>query len=100
MSHAFVLTAGFHSHLGALGGFGRGGGGLAHFLVRLFIWHAIWRFALLIWRIPKVGPVILVLIIAAVVAVGVVLGRRRGSGFGRSIFGGGGGRPGRGPRDW
>ncbi len=67
-----------------------GGGGLAHWIVRLFIWHEIWRFMRFIWRIPTFGPFIAVLIIAAI--VGLIawqrnLGRRRGT-------------SGTGPRDW
>jgi hypothetical protein len=95
--HAYSLT-GLHGGVRALGGFGRGGGGLAHFLVRLFIWHAIWRFALLIWRIPKVGPVILVVIIAVLIAGSIFLSRRRRAGFPGRRFSGG--PSDRGPRDW
>ena len=91
--HTPVLHAGL-----ALGG----GGGLAHLILRLFIWHAIWRLGLLIWRVPTVGPGLLVLIVLALVAVAIFRARR------------GRGRPGRGrgdpfgdrsgdqagPRDW
>ncbi len=67
------------------------GGGLAHWIVRLFIWHEIWRFMRFIWRIPTFGPFIAVLIVAAI--VGLIIWRqqrgprrRRGAGAG--------------PRDW
>lgn len=89
-----------------------GGGGLAHLILRLFIWHAIWRFGLLIWRVPTVGPGLLVLIVLALLALAIFRVRR-----GRGRLGPrwpGPGRPGRGagnpfgersgdqagPRDW
>ena len=56
-----------------------GGGGLAHLILRLLIWHAIWRFGLLIWRVPTVGPALVVLIVLALVALAVFrAGRGRG----------------------
>lgn len=75
-SYGFAVVAATAPLWGAIGRFG-GGGGLGRFLVRLFIWHAIWRFALLIWHIPTFGPPLLVLIIAAVVTGGVFAARRR-----------------------
>ncbi|MGO9218898.1 MAG: hypothetical protein ACLP5E_14240 [Streptosporangiaceae bacterium] len=71
----------------ALGG--AGGGGLAHLLIRLFIWHLIWRLGLLIWRVPAVGPELVVVIVLALVALAILRSRR-----GRGWPG-----PGRGPRN-
>jgi hypothetical protein len=73
-----------------------GGGGLAHWLVRLVIWHEMWRLGRALWRIPTFGPSIVVLIVVALVGLVVlrqygVLGRRR---RGQS------GPRGTGPRDW
>lgn len=77
-----------------------GGGGLAHWLIRLFIWHEIWRLIWYLWRIPTFGPFL-------VIALGCVLvgsavwrgyhgpiwrGRRRGGSTGYGT--------GAGPRDW
>ena len=73
--YGLAMLAGAH-HLDAIGRFG-GGGGLGRFIVRLFIWHAIWRFILLVWRVPTVGPFLVVLIIAAVVAGAIFASRRR-----------------------
>jgi hypothetical protein len=91
-----ALNAGFSHGVRALGG----GGGLARFLIHLFIWHEIWRFGRLIWHIPKFGPVIFFLILAALV-VGSILGRRfrsgRAGGFGSSDRNR---EAGSGPRDW
>ena len=76
-----------------------GGGGLGSVLVHLFIWRAIWRLGLVIWRIPTFGPVIIILLGLAVVAL--IIRRQAGLGWpGRR-----GDRPGRdgsgpGPRDW
>jgi hypothetical protein len=53
-----------------------GGGGLGHWLIRLFIWHEIWRFMRFIWRIPTFGPFIAVLIVAAIIGL-VVWAQRR-----------------------
>jgi hypothetical protein len=52
-----------------------GRGGLGHLIFRLFIWHAIWRFIRLIWRVPTFGPVLFVLIIAVIIGL-IVWGRR------------------------
>ena len=84
-----------------------GGGGLAHLILRLFIWHAIWRLGLLIWRVPTVGPGLVVLIVLALVALAIFRagrgrgwpgpgwpGRGRGDPFGDRA----GGKAG--PRDW
>ena len=85
---------------GALGGFG--GGGLAHWLVRLFIWHLIWRFGLRIWHIHTYGPIIIgVIVLGAVVLA--LLRSRNGPGWWRRSGSGSGTRSGdgdAGPRDW
>jgi hypothetical protein len=70
-----------------------GGGGLGHWLVRLFIWHEIWRFGRAIWHIPTFGPVIIILLVAAVVALGVLRSRGGPGWLSRR-------RGGTGPRDW
>jgi len=67
-----------------------GGGGLGHWIIRLFIWHEIWRLMRLIWRIPTFGPFIAVLIIAAI--VGLLIWRQQ---YSRRRTG-----TGTGPRDW
>ncbi len=68
-----------------------GRGGLAHWIVRLFIWQEIWRFMRFIWLIPTFGPFIVVLIVAVI--VGFIIWQqqhrqRRRAGLGT------------GPRDW
>src|SRR5258708_33494445 len=77
-----------------------GGGGLAHWLVRLFIWHEIWRLFRYLWRIPTFGPFIVVGLGLVLVGLAVwrqyhgpIWGRRR---RGRRSVGSG---PGRGSRD-
>ena len=70
-SHTHALAAGGAAGLGRLSG-----GGLAHFIVRLFIWHVIWRAGRGFWHIPTVGPFVVVLLIVAVVAL-VVLRKQR-----------------------
>jgi hypothetical protein len=68
------------------------------FLVLLLIWRAVWRFGLLLWRIPTFGPVIVGVIVLAVAAAGVMRAARLGPWRRRGgIFGGGSGS---GPRDW
>jgi hypothetical protein len=82
-------------HLG-LGGVG--GGGLVHWIVRLFIWHEIWRLIRHLWRIHTFGPIIVIALI--LVILGVVIWRQS---RGRAGWPGrrrSGGSPGRGPRDW
>ncbi len=86
-------------------GLALGGGGLAHLILRLFIWRAIWRLGLLIWRVPTFGPFILLLIAAALVVL-AVLRSRRGRGWpgarrapGRDPFRDRTDGP-AGPRDW
>jgi hypothetical protein len=90
-----ALTAGFSHGVRALGG----GGGLARFLVHLFIWHEIWRFGRLIWHIPKFGPVIFFVIIAVLVA-GSIYGSRLRSGRGGFGSSARNRQTGSGPRDW
>ncbi|MGH3069612.1 MAG: hypothetical protein ACRDMI_13625 [Streptosporangiaceae bacterium] len=76
-------------------------------ILRLFIWRAIWRLGLLIWRVPTFGPSILLLIVLALVALAILrAGRGRGWPGPRWPGHRGGGRFGdRGdgpasPRDW
>ncbi len=84
-----------------LGGYNAlGGGGLAHFLVRLFIWHEIWRLGRELWHIPTFGPIIVIVLGLAVVTLSILrsqgglgrLSRRRGGKSGTGT--------GAGPRDW
>jgi hypothetical protein len=71
-----------------------GGGGLAHVLVRLVIWHELWRIGRDLWRIPTFGPIIVILIVLTLLGLAVL----RQSGFRWSRRGGGGpGRNGTGP---
>ncbi len=82
-----------------------GGGGLAHWLIRLFIWHAIWRLLRYLWHIHTFGPYIviaLVLVIAGLVIWrqsrgSVRLRRSRNSGPAGDDRDSG---TGTGPRDW
>jgi hypothetical protein len=75
-----------------------GGGGLAHWIVRLFIWHEIFRLARYLWRIPGFGPFIVILIIA--VLIGLSIWRRKHGPIRRRQSGPAGRGPGTGPRDW
>jgi hypothetical protein len=76
-----------------------GGGGLAHWLVRLIIWHELWRLGHLLWRIPTFGPIIAVLIV--VILIGLVLLRQRGGpGWWRRRGRRQDTSHGTGPRDW
>jgi hypothetical protein len=78
-----------------------GGGGLAHWIVRLFIWHEIWRLFRYLWRIPTFGPFIVVGL--GLILVGLMVWRQvhgpirwnRGRGRGSARYG-----TGTGPRDW
>jgi uncharacterized membrane protein YgcG len=98
-----ALRAWLPSHHSALGG-----GGLAHLIVRLFIWHEIFRLFRYLWRIPTFGPYIV--IVLGLVLAGLIIWRQsRGSGWRRGRGGGrtgsGGGTMGNGggsssPRDW
>jgi len=98
---ARALAAWLPAHHLALHHLSLGGGGLAHWIVRLFIWHEIWRLIRYLWRIPTFGPFIVVAL--ALIIVGLAIwrpyrrtawtGRRRGSGS--AGYGTGGG-----PRDW
>ncbi len=88
-----ALTAWLPGHHLALGG-----GGLAHWVIRLIIWHEIWRLFRYLWRIPTFGPYIVIGLVLIIVGLLVWRqargparrGRRRDSGTG---YGGG-------PRDW
>jgi hypothetical protein len=95
-SHSHALATGGAA---ALGRFGGGGGGIGHFLVHLFIWHLIWRAGLDLWRVPAVGPFLVVLLIAVVVAL-VVLRQQRGPRWWNNRGGSSGAGSGDGPRDW
>jgi hypothetical protein len=76
-----------------------GGGGLAHWLVRLFIWHEIFRLIRFLWRIPTFGPFIVIAI--GLVIVGLAIWRRyHGPIWGRRRGGSTGYGTGSGPRDW
>jgi hypothetical protein len=78
-----------------------GGGGLAHFIIRLFIWHEIGRLVRYLWRIPTFGPFIVVAL--GLIVVGLAVWRRyRGPIWGsrRRRGGSAGHGTGRGPRDW
>ena len=82
-----------------------GGGGLAHLIIRLIIWHELFRLFRYLWRIPTYGPFIV--IVLGLIIVGLLVWRRsargqrslrwprRGSG---NSAGSGGTGPG--PRDW
>jgi hypothetical protein len=78
-----------------------GGGGLAHLIVRLFIWHEIWRLLRYLWRIHTFGPIIVIGLVIVIVGLGVWRQTRgrgrpdRGRGGGPASYGGGDG-----PRDW
>jgi hypothetical protein len=86
-----------------------GGGGLGHWIVRLFIWHELFRLLRYLWRIPTVGPFLVVLL--GLIIVGLLVwrqarGPRGPGGRWRGRPGGGGGQgpggsgSGPGPRDW
>ena len=64
-------------------------------IIRLFIWHEIWRFIRLIWRIQTFGPWIVGLTIAAI--IGLILWRQQ---RGRRPQRGASNGTGTGPRDW
>jgi hypothetical protein len=102
--NAFGLAVPFRL-AGARVAIGGGGlGGLGHFLIRLFIWHEIFRLFRYLWRVPTFGPFIVIAII--LIVAGVLIWRRthgpfirRGGGPGGRGRPGGGGGP-AGPRDW
>ena len=98
--HGYVLAV--HTHTLAAGGaaaIGGLGGGLGSALVHLFIWHLIWRAGFALWRIPTVGPFLVVFLIVAIVALGIVR-RRRGPRWWNNRGGSTGAGTGSGPRDW
>jgi len=68
------------------------------FLFLLFIWRAVWRVGLLVWRIPTFGPVIIGVIVLAVAAAAVM--RAAGLGPWRRRVGTFSEGSGNGPRDW
>lgn len=91
----------------ALGGLGIGGAGLAHFIVRVLIFHLIWHGVLGLWHIPAVGPWLVLVLGCAL--VGLVVARRRPGGLrgirwlgkrGSIRTGSTGYGTGTGPRDW
>jgi hypothetical protein len=99
LARAYALTGRLPGHRLALGG-----GGLAHWIIRLIIWHEIWRLVRYLWRIPTFGPFIVIALV--VVLVGLMIwrqvrgpGRRqdRDRGRGEDVTGYG---TGSGPRDW
>lgn len=73
--------------------------GVVKFLFLLFIWRAVWRIGLLLWRIPTFGPVIVGVIVLAIAAAAVVRASGRWPGHGRrgGLFNHGSGNS---PRDW
>ncbi len=75
------------------------GGGLAHLILRLFIWRAIWRLGLLIWHVPTIGPGLFLLIVAVLLGLAGYRSRRGAWRRPRARYRGGT-RPDRGPRDW
>jgi len=86
-----------------------GGAGLAHFLIRLFIWHEMWRLARAVWHVPTFGPFLVVLVGSALVALMVWRQQRgavgpRGRRWRRRVRRTGSGvrgyGTGAGPRDW
>jgi hypothetical protein len=68
VSRTHALALGAAVALGGLGGVGRGGG-LGRAIVHLFIWRLIWRAGLGLWRVPAVGPFLVVLVGVAIVAL-------------------------------
>jgi hypothetical protein len=76
------LTAWLPGHHLALGG------ALGHWIIRLFIWHEIWRLFRHLWRIPTFGPFIVVGL--GLVLVGLVVWQqsRRSTRGGRRHDGG------------
>lgn len=96
--HGYVLAA--HTHALAAGGAAAiGGGGLGGALVHLFIWHLIWRAGFALWRVPTVGPFLVILLIAVIVTLGI-LRRHRGPRWWNNRGGSTGAGTGSGPRDW
>jgi hypothetical protein len=93
--HAHALAAGGAVGVGRIGG----GGGFGRAIVHLFIWHLVWRAGLGLWRIPAVGPFVVVLLIAAIVAL-VIVRRQRGPRWWNNRGGSTGAGTGSGPRDW
>ena len=86
-----VLSAALAGHAAPAGHLALGGGGFGRVLLHLFIWRMIWRLGMLIWRIPTVGPGVLLLIVLGIAALIIIRSRRGGGWPGR-----GGGWPGRG----
>jgi hypothetical protein len=93
-AHAHALAAGGTAALGGLGG-----GGLGRVIVHLFIWRLIWRAGLGLWHIPRVGPFVVVLLVAAIVAL-VIVRKQRGPRRWNNRGGSTGAGTERGPRDW
>ena len=62
-----------------LGGIG-GGGGLGRAIAHLVIWHLIWRAGLGLWRVPAVGPFLVVALGLVIVALIVARARRARAG--------------------
>ncbi len=96
-SHAIALRSGAVVALG-------GGGVLVHWIIRLIIWHELFRLFRYLWRIPTYGPFIVVVL--GLIIVGLLVWRRsargqRGFGWRRPGSGNSAGSgSGSGPRDW
>jgi hypothetical protein len=82
-----------------------GGGGLGHWIIRLFIWHEIWRLIRYVWHIHTFGPFLTVAIVLVIIGF-IVWQQQRGPGSRlpwqrRGDSGGATGHgSGSGPRDW
>ncbi len=97
MTGGYPLTAALRVLPGHLA---LGGGGFAHWIVRLFIWHELWRLGRALWRIPVFGPPIVIVVVLGLVTL-AVLRQRNGYWWPRRRRGGSmdtGSGPG--PRDW
>ena len=97
---ASALAHPHSAHLVALGG-----GGLGGLLVKLLIWHELFRLFRVLWHIHTFGPIIVIALVAALIALSVWRPwrragpwrgrwRRPGDGWGAGTSSGPG------PRDW
>jgi hypothetical protein len=95
---ASALAHPYSAHLVALGG-----GGLGGLLVKLLIWHELFRLFRVLWHIHTFGPIIVIALVAALIALSVWRPWRRGGPWRWRRPGGGWGAgtsSGPGPRDW